>query len=130
MNRVDTAHTLETLREHDYREITPEDISEWHYAIGHLSRAVALEAVAIHTKTSPEYATPQHILAIANQIAERQPAQRPMRRAVMTTYTLTGAINDPCETCGAAPGETCTSASGQEAFCPCVSRLVGKTTAA
>ncbi|MFF4026896.1 hypothetical protein ACFYY5_29010 [Nocardia elegans] len=130
MNRADTTHVLDRITQYDARPVTGDHISEWHYQIGHLDRAVALEAVAIHHKVSTEPITPQHVLDLAEQIAQRVTTQRPMRRAVMTTYTLTGAINEPCPHCGAQPGETCTSASGHEAFAPCVARLLGKKTAA
>lgn len=130
MNRVDTVHILETVTQYTLQETTPELISDWHYQIGHLDKAVAAEAVNIHHKTSAETITPQHVLDLATQIATRNPSQQRMRRARMGAYTTTGALNDPCDNCGAAPGETCTSKSGHEAFSPCVTRLVGKRQAA
>lgn len=131
MNRVDTTAILEEIAYYDQREINADVISHWHEHIGHLTKAVASEAVAIHQKTSSERITPEHVNAIAAQIVERKPTQRPMRRAVMTAYTVTGAINDPCPNCEAQPGETCTNkATGQEAHAPCLARLIGKTIAA
>ncbi|WP_063023715.1 hypothetical protein [Nocardia niwae] len=130
MNRVDTTHILELVAEYDNREIHADLISEWHHAIGHLAKTVAIEAVNIHHKTSAYRITPNALLEIAEQIQQRPTSQRPMRRAIMLAYQVNGAINYPCDTCGAKPGDTCTAKTGQEAHCPCVSRLTGKTIAA
>lgn len=137
MNRVDTVHIVEAIEQYealaDSREtvpVTPETISAWHYQIGHLDRNIAEEAIAIHHKTNPDPIQPEHIREIAEHIQNRAETAPRMRRARMGAYTVTGALNDPCEHCGAEAGETCTSQSGQEAFAPCVTRLVGKTKAA
>lgn len=125
MNRFDTAEILYVVAEHDLREVTDHTISEWHQAIGHLPKAAALEAVTIHHKTNPEPITPTHVLAIAADIAQRKPSHRPGgSRAVMTAYTLTGALNRHCDRCHAEPGETCTNPiTGRDAHSPCLVRI-------
>jgi len=130
MNRIDTTQILELIAEYDLREITPADITQWHDDIGHLDKAVAEEAVNIHHKTNSYQITPEDILEIAEQIHTRHNIQPKMRRARLGAYQVNAALNYHCEHCGAEPGETCTSKSGQEAFAPCVSRLTGKTAAA
>ncbi len=130
MNRVDTANILDLISEYNLRQYGADDITTWHDAIGHLNRNVAQEAVTIHHKTSAERITPEHLLEIAEHIHGRQPTQQPMRRARMLAYQVNAAMNYPCPHCGAEPGETCTSKSGQEAFAPCVARLTGKGIAA
>lgn len=130
MNRADTGRVLDRVAEYDAREITADLVTEWHYWIAHLDRAVALEAVQIHHKIAAEPITPQHVIDLAGQIAQRIPTQKPMRRAVMAAYNVNGAINYSCPTCGAQPDETCTSKTGHEAFAPCAARLIGKTAAA
>jgi hypothetical protein len=138
MNRIDTTHIVEAIEQYealaDGRETVPikgDTISAWHYEIGHLDKPVVEEAIAIHHKTNPEPIQPEHILEIAAHIQSRTETKPRMRRAVMTTYTLTGAINDPCDNCGAQPGDTCINpVTEQESHAPCVSRLVGKRAAA
>ncbi|WP_280412651.1 hypothetical protein [Nocardia asiatica] len=127
MNRADTTQVLELVAGYDCREITADLISEWHTAIGHLDRAVAEEAVHIHHKTAGFRITPEAVLDVAAQIHERKPGrQRPMRRARMGAYNATGALNYPCERCGAQAGETCTNKDGQETAAPCITRLLGR----
>ncbi|MFE3052262.1 hypothetical protein [Nocardia sp. NPDC059239] len=128
MNRADTGRVLAAIAEYDRREINADVIKYWHDAIGHLDVAVALEAVAIHLKTSPWAITPAAVIDLAGQIATRTTTQRPMRRAVGQAYQIAGAINYPCPHCGADAGHYCTSATGQEAFAPCISRLTGAKT--
>ncbi|MET8430069.1 hypothetical protein [Nocardia sp. NPDC004860] len=128
MNRADTGRVLAAIAEYDHREINADVITHWHEHIGHLDTKTALEAVAIHHKTSTWRITPAAVIDLANQIATRTTAQRPMRRAVGPAYQIAGAINYPCPHCGADAGHYCTSATGQEAFAPCISRLTGAKT--
>jgi hypothetical protein len=131
MNRSDTAQVLDRIAEYDNREITSEQISEWHYDIGHLDRDVAFEAVAIHHKVSTEPITPAHVLDLAQQMAQRKRTQQPMRRAVMGAYNVTGALNDPCPRCEAPAGQPCVHPGTQnQTHTPCIVRLLGKKTAA
>lgn len=129
MNRIDTTQILELIAQYDMREITADDITQWHFDIGHLDRAVADEAVRIHHKTNSARIGPEDVLEIAEQIHTRRDTQPRMRRARLGAYQVNAAMNYPCPHCGAEPGETCTSKSGQEAFAPCVARLTGKVAA-
>ncbi|MFE2994194.1 hypothetical protein ACFXG4_04170 [Nocardia sp. NPDC059246] len=127
MNRADIGRVLGAIAEYDHREINADVIKYWDDAIGHLDVAVALEAVAIHLKTSPWAITTAAVIDLANQMATRATTQRPMRRAVKAAYQVNGAINYQCPNCGAEPGTTC-HPHGQEAHAPCVLRTTGAKT--
>ncbi|MFD6400709.1 hypothetical protein [Nocardia sp. NPDC060249] len=107
-------------------------ITHWTDTIGHLDPGTVREAIQIHYRANTFLPAAREILDIATNIhARNNPAPEPVRRhAVMTAYTLTGAINDPCPRCGAEPGHTCTAVTGLEARIPCLQRLTGKTVAA
>lgn len=127
MNRAEIARLLELVRQYDQRGITADDITAWHGTLSALPFKAAEEAVHIHHKTSGAAVTAAALLDIATQIETRTTsAPRPARRARMGTYTVTGALNHPCERCGAVAGETCTNADGHETAAPCVSRLIGR----
>ncbi|MFE5290435.1 hypothetical protein ACFRAQ_36275 [Nocardia sp. NPDC056611] len=128
MNRADTHRVLTAVAEYDQRAIDADTITQWHTAIGHLDTAVALEAVSIHHKTSTWAITPAAVIDLANQIATRTTTQRPARRAVGPAYQIGGALNYDCAHCGAPAGNYCISATGQEAFAPCVIRITGTKT--
>ncbi|WP_280195930.1 hypothetical protein [Nocardia farcinica] len=126
MNRVDTASILDLISQYDQREIDADTITHWHQHISHLDRATVEEAIHIHHKTSAYRVTPEAVLDITQQIQTRTATPpAPKRRARMTTYTITGAINDHCPDCGAQPGHTCTR-HGHETAMPCISRLLGR----
>ncbi|MFC4128955.1 hypothetical protein [Nocardia rhizosphaerae] len=131
MNRADTAAILDEIAAYDQRPINADTISHWHNTIGHLNRNTASEAVAIHHKTNAYRITPEAVLDIAAHIATRTTsAPQPKRRAVLAAYQVNAALSYPCPTCNAEPGHTCTSATGEEAHCPCVARLIGREIAA
>ncbi|MEV6219832.1 hypothetical protein [Nocardia sp. NPDC051833] len=104
----------------------------WGDTIGHLDPDLAREALHIHQRANAFLPSASEILDIANDIqARNNPAPTPTRsRAVMPSYTLTGAINEDCPTCEAPAGHTCIAATGLEARIPCVSRLTRKAAAA
>ncbi|MFD3594388.1 hypothetical protein ACFWU5_16815 [Nocardia sp. NPDC058640] len=128
MNRLDIPEILDLIR----IPATDIAITHWHTTIGHLDTETVREAIEIHQRANTFVPTAHEILDIAGDIHRRDnPPPEPVRRhAVMTAYTLTGALNHSCPRCGANPGDTCTAVTGLEAHAPCVARLVRKVVAA
>ena len=125
MNRFDIVAILESLG----IGATDTAIRHWGDTIGHLPIDLAREAIAIHQRANAFMPTASEIADIAADIQARNNPAPAKRHAVMTSYTLTGALNHECPRCGAEPGSTCTSVTGLEAHAPCVSRLTRKAVA-
>ena len=85
MTPLDTADVLTAIASYDLRTVGESDVIAWHAAIGELPKALALEAVVIHHKTSTERIKPAHVIGIAKGIrrdrAERENADNVIRGA-------------------------------------------------
>ncbi|WP_043654609.1 hypothetical protein [Nocardia thailandica] len=127
MNRVD----IEAILEEIGIGVTDTALRHWTDILGGLPLDIVSEAIHIHQRTNAFMPTAREIADIVVGIQARNaPQPPPKRRAVLAAYQINAALADPCPNCHADAGQACTAASGLEARCPCVARLVRKRAAA
>ncbi len=144
MTRAEVADILTAISSFDLRTVGEADVIAWHAVLGDLDKALALEAVVVHHKTSTDRIKPAHVVGIARGLLRDRldkAAGEDFRAAlpaapysgglpinaegdpVWSAYDVNGAITRECPRCHAEPNCACVTGRGTAQRIPCLERL-------
>lgn len=82
MEKSETAKILAKAALIDNRKIDRETVEAWHEVIGHVEFNIAMAALTIHRRTSPDYLMPSHIIQNLRKAREQWAVEGSRQRAL------------------------------------------------
>lgn len=147
MTPPEVVDVLTAIASFDLRTVGQSDVVAWHAVIGDLDKALALEAVVIHHKTSTDRIKPAHVIGIARSIKRDRmaknvaadnhvavsthaigPAYQGLPIAVegdpvWDAYDVGDAITRECPRCHALANDACVTSRDTAQRIPCLDRM-------
>lgn len=131
MNRNDIIDVLTTVAAGTSRTVGEADVKIWGTVIGHLDKALAIEAVVMHFRDKPGvWMEPGHVLANARTIMRERQQRAPLALGpkvqtgpVESAYDAVDALAIMCPACRAPLGEFCVRSDGSPRRMPCPLRI-------